>query len=80
MPAKNEVTHVARKEFIERKIDELLKDKTNEIYTVYQAKIFISEHYIFCEPRSIDRMLLPYNPPPRQENLFKKPDNQLKLF
>ena len=80
MPSKNPITHASRKEFIERKIDELLKDKTNHVYTVAEAKLFISERYIFCEPRSIDRMLLPFNPPKKQTELFVEPSNQLQLF
>lgn len=80
MPSKNPITYEARKEFIESKIDELLKDKTNNIYSVAEAKLFISERYIFCEPRSIDRMLLDYQPTPKQEKLDFQPSNQLQLF
>lgn len=80
MPSKNEITYEARKEFILRQIDFLLKDKTNQIFTVYQAKQFISERYLFVETRSIDRMLLPYEQPTQKEHLKEIPTNQLELF
>lgn len=80
MPAKNPITYEIRRQFISTKIDELLKDKTNTIYTVSQAKLFISERILFCELRSIDRMLLPYKEAPKQQNLFVEPTRQLTLF
>ncbi|WP_271404992.1 hypothetical protein [Tenacibaculum soleae] len=80
MPSKNEITYEARKDFIAKQIDVLLKDKTNKIFTVYQAKQFISERYLFVETRSIDRMLLPYQQPTQKEQLKQVPTNQLELF
>ncbi|WP_422091313.1 hypothetical protein [Tenacibaculum ovolyticum] len=80
MSAKNPITYAARQELILNKIDSLLKDKTNNIYTVWQAKIFISERILFVEPRSIDRMLLPYNQPAEKEVKPLIATNQLELF
>ncbi|WP_028889069.1 hypothetical protein [Tenacibaculum ovolyticum] len=80
MSAKNPITYAARQELIKEQIDILLKDDTNNIYSVYQAKVYISERILFVEPRSIDRMLLPYNQLAEKEVKPLIPTNQLELF
>ncbi|MCD8449936.1 hypothetical protein LNI98_09535 [Tenacibaculum dicentrarchi] len=57
MPSKNPITYASRREFILNKIDELLKDSSNSIFSVFQAKIYIAENLLFVEVRSVDRML-----------------------
>ncbi|MDB0615791.1 hypothetical protein PL372_09605 [Tenacibaculum dicentrarchi] len=57
MPPKNPITYASRREFILNKIDELLKDPFNSVFSVSQAKVFIAENFLFVEVRSVDRML-----------------------
>lgn len=80
MPSKNPITYAARQELIKNQIDILLKDKTNDIFTVYDAKVYISERILFVETRSIDRMLKPYNSTAKKELKPSIPTNQLNLF
>ncbi|MCG8249216.1 hypothetical protein [Tenacibaculum finnmarkense] len=57
MPPKNPIAYASRREFILSKIDELLKDSSNFVFSVFDAKLFIAENLLFVDVRSIDRML-----------------------
>ncbi|CAM1341499.1 hypothetical protein [Tenacibaculum amylolyticum] len=77
MPCKNSIDHAARKEFIESKVNELLKDRANGIHTVRQAYVEIAATMLFCSISTVMRALKPYKAPEKQTELFTVPTNQL---
>ncbi|WP_233890490.1 hypothetical protein [Tenacibaculum piscium] len=80
MPKKNIITYVSRRDFILQKIDSLLKDSSNSVFSVYQAKIHIAENCLFVDVRSIDRMLKDVSVSSGTPEPVSKIINQLKIF
>ncbi|CAM1344240.1 hypothetical protein [Tenacibaculum amylolyticum] len=70
MPSKNEILHQTRREFIESQTNKLLRDKTNDIFTIRQAYVEIADNMLFCSLSTIYRALKPYKTPQKKTLTF----------
>ncbi|WP_299621051.1 hypothetical protein [uncultured Tenacibaculum sp.] len=55
--AKDQVNLQARRQFILEKVDELLKNPNNSIYTFTDAYHYIADEYLFCSVSTIYRAI-----------------------
>jgi len=76
MPQKNEINKVSRKERIEKKTTQLLKDGICD--SVRAAHEWLADNHYDCSYSTIYRAVRPQNF--RQTTLELFPTNQLKLF
>lgn len=60
MPCKNPIEYEARREAIERWIDELLRNPSISVDTVAEAIRYIAENKLFVDPSTVHRARIPY--------------------
>ena len=54
---KDQVNIKARREFILQKVDELLRDPNNSIYTFTDAYHYIADEHLFCSVSTVYRAI-----------------------
>lgn len=74
MPIKNPDDYKVRKEFIEQQVDLLLSDNSNDIHTVRQALINITENKLGYSIRHMYRIVKPQQFPVNPNQLTLKLD------